>query len=297
MTLIVCDANRSIDNYDELLGGLRSLGRRVVIVGSQYRGSNSDISNQLRSVDAPSSLSEAERQRLFDLLASFDVSVQDQQEDNHFLAFLYRHLPASRPHIGSGLGAEARATVQTLHERGSQSRAMPIISELHNQLIEKGYISEYQTIFDDKQYGNLDVNDRSAGKIIDMVMVSGRLNCPVPINLLLRAVSQYHQFNSDLFSDLFSDLDLFRWISRDSEGNEWMVVPRLPLEARLICERRLGSPQAEADVLVDLIGWVRLGIDDAYERVFLLDLLQQIGRDGPRSNALQAFICRICSKA
>ena len=285
VTLLVCDSNRSIDNYDELLGGLRSLGRRVVIVGSQYRGFNSDSSNQLQSVDAPSDLSEDERGRLFDLLANFDVSVQDQQEDDHFLAFLYRHLPASRPQIGSGLGAEARATVQTLHDRGTKSHTVPIISDLHQQLIEKGYISKYQPIFSDEQTVGLDVNDRSAGKIIDMVMVSGRLNCPVPINLLLRAVSQYQQFNSDLISDLFSDLDLFRWISRDSEGNEWMVVPRLPLEARLICERRLGSPQAEADVLVDLIGWVRLGIDDTNERVFLLDLLQQIGRDGPRGNA------------
>ena len=285
VTLIVCDANRDIDNYDELLGSLRSRGRRVVVVGSRYRASNTDSFNQLPRFEAPSRLSIAEKQKLFDLLGDFGVTVLDQQEDDHFLAFLYRHLPASRPHIGSGLGAEARATVQVLHGRGSQQQAIPIISQLHQQLIEKGYISEYQPLFKDQKYEELDVNDRSAGKIIDMVMVAGRLNCPVPVNLLLRAVSHHQRFDSAIISDLFADLDLFRWISRDSEGNELLVVPRLPLEARLICERRLGSTQAEAEVLTDLIGWVRLGIDDAHERVFLLDVLQQIGRDGPRGNA------------
>ena len=91
--------------------------------------------------------------------------------------------------------------------------------------------------------------------------------------------------DSALISDLFSDLDLIRWKSRDPEGNDLLVLPRLPLEAQLICERRLGSPQTEAKILLDLIGSVRLGIDSAQEREFLLNLLQQVAHDGPRGNA------------
>ena len=118
-----------------------------------------------------------------------------------------------------------------------------------------------------------------------MVMVAGRLNCPVPINLLLRAVTDQHQrIDSAVISDLFGNLDIIRWKSRDTEGNDLLVLPRLPLEAQLICERRLGSPQAEAEILLDLIGSVRLGIDSAQEREFLLNLLQQVTHEGPRGN-------------
>ena len=42
VTLIVCDANADVDGYDELLSGLRSRGRRVVVVGSQYRAGETD---------------------------------------------------------------------------------------------------------------------------------------------------------------------------------------------------------------------------------------------------------------
>lgn len=118
--------------------------------------------------------------------------------------------------------------------------------------------------------------------MIDIVMVAGRLNCPIPVNLLLRAVSGKQQLiDSTLVSGLFGDLDLFRWKSRDSKGTEWLVSPRVLLEAELICQRRLGNSQAEAKVIVDLIGSVRQGIDDTHEREFLLNLLRHIGRDGP----------------
>ena len=286
VTLIVSDANRNIDSYDELLSGLRSRGRRVVVVGSQYRAGDTDGAELYARVEAPTALSEIERQDLGDLLRGFGVTGNAQLEGDHFLAILYRHLPASRPQIGSGLGAEARAAVQLLDERGSQSHPVPVISQLHQQLIDKGYISEYQPVFDDRAAKGLNEDDRSAARIIDMVMVAGRLNCSVPVNLLLRAVTdKYHRFDSALVSDLFSDLDLIRWQSRDPEGSELLVLPRLPLEAQLICERRLGSPQAEAMVLLDLIGSVRLGIDSSHEREFLLHLLQQIGSDGPRGNS------------
>ena len=284
-TLIVCDANRDIDSYDELLSGLRSRGRRVVVVGSQYRAGDADSAGFYEGIEAPAELSETEKRELADLLGEFGVTGYAQPEGHHFLAILYRHLPASRPRIGSGLGAEARAAVQLLDERGSQPQTVPAINQLHQQLIDKGYISDYQPIFKNRPNGPLEDDGRPAAKIIDMVMVAGRLNCPVPVNLLIRAVSdQYRRVDSALVSDLFRDLDIIRWTSHDPEGNELLVLPRLTLEAQLICERRLGSPLAESKIIVDLIGSVRLGIDDAHERQFLLNLLQQIGRDGPRGS-------------
>ena len=285
-TLIVCDANRDVDSYDELLSGLRSRGRRVVVLGSQYRVGDTDSAERGGRIEAPAVLSQDERRKLAELLENYLEGIQPPQlEDQQFLAILYRHLPASRPRIGSGLGAEARAAAQLLDERGRQQQSVRPISQLHQQLIDHGYISAYQPFFNDRQVDTLEDESRSAGRIIDMVMVAGSLNCPVPVNLLLRAVSDQHQrIDSALVSELFYDLDLFRWTSRDSEGNELLVLPRLPLEAQLICQRRLGNPQAEARVLVDLLGSVRLGIDNTHEREFLLSLLQQIGRDGPRGS-------------
>ena len=285
VTLVVCDANDTIDSYDELLSGLRSRGRRVVVLGSQYRA-NANEGTELHSrIQAPVALSEHEKRDIRDLLNTFDITGRTQVEGDHFLAILYRHLPASRPQLRSGLGAEARAAVHLLEERGTKPQPVPIISHLHQQLIDKGFISQYQPVFDDQVTNALDDDDRSAAKIIDMVMVAGRLHCPVPINLLLRAVAdQFQRFDSNLISDLFGDLDLIRWKARDLEGTDLLVLPRLPLEAQLICERRLGSSEAEATVLLDLIGSIRIGIDTANEREFLLKLLQQIGHEGPRGN-------------
>ena len=278
-TLIVCDANRDIDSYDELLSGLRSRGRRVVVLGSQYRVSDAVSMERSGQVEAPAMLSQSEQSNLEDLLGNYLNVTQLDDQDQHFLGFLYRHLPASRPRIGSGLGAEARAAAQLLDERGRQPRAVRPINQIHQQLIDKGFVSSYQSIFNDRQPDPL---EESGGRMIDIVMVAGRLNCPIPVNLLLRAVSGKQQLiDSTLVSGLFGDLDLFRWKSRDSKGTEWLVSPRVLLEAELICQRRLGNSQAEAKVIVDLIGSVRQGIDDTHEREFLLNLLRHIGRDGP----------------
>ena len=81
----------------------------------QYRAGDTDSAGLYARIGAPAALSEAERRKLADLLRNFfDVNGHTQLEGHHFLATLYRHLPASRPRIGSGLGAEARAAVQLL---------------------------------------------------------------------------------------------------------------------------------------------------------------------------------------
>ena len=285
-TLIVCDANRNVDSYDELLSGLRSRGRKIVVVGSQYRAGNADTALRYEGLDAPAMLSQPERREFASLIGSYlEIEDPSQLEDHHFLALSYRWLPASRPRIGSGLGAEARAYEEQLRDRGSRSRPVVPTSQLHQELIDNGFLANYEPVFNDEQIERLENDGGSAGRLIDLVMVAGSLDCPVPANLLFRAVTDHlKRIDSNLFAQLFRDLDLFRWEAADPEGRALVVAPRLRLEAQLICRRRLGSPQAEAALLLDLIGSVRQGIDDTHEREFLLNLLQQIGRDGPYDN-------------
>ena len=90
-----------------------------------------------------------------------------------------------------------------------------------------------------------------------------------------RLADSGNRWDSSLIYGLFRDLDLFRWTSRGSEGRDWTLRPRLTLEANLICARRLGDAQAEAKVLVDLIGSALHVNDDGGEREFLLNLLSE----------------------
>ena len=284
-TLIVCDANRDVDPYRDLLMGMRSRGRRVVVLGSRYRMADS-ASQQIRfGTEAPSELSATEQKGLAELLARF-LPEQPNPEvfaDFHVLAFLYRFLPLSRARIATGLGAEARAVEQELRVRGRQVQPSLPDTQLAQALRAAGFAGGYRPLFDEPQIDALESDD-APGRIIDLVMVAGSLNCHVPVNLLLRAVTEgLPQVDIALIAKMFRDLDLFRWKWADEEQSELLVLPRLGLEAELICRRRLGSPEKEAERLVELISAVRgVGIDAYHERGFLLDLLQQIGNDGPR---------------
>ena len=285
-TLLVCDANRDVDQYHELLTGLRSRGRRVVVLGSQYRVSGSVGNNGYVSLEAPTVLSSDEWDSLETLLKRFGFETPDPSTlDHHILAYLYRVLPASRPRIGAGLGSEAIDAEQVLRLRGRQSRQVLPITQMQQAMMGAGLLSDYGPLFDERQIELLRIEaDDAAGRIIDLVMVAGSLNCPIPVNLLVRSVTEHSQVvDHSLIADLFHNLDLFRWEDADPEGSELLVVPRLTLEAQLICRRRLGGAEGEARRLLELIGAVRTGIDwDRHEVRFLLNLLQQIGDDGSR---------------
>ena len=296
VTLIVCDANREVDSYRELLSSLRSRGRRIIVLGSRYRMDNQPGQSSHFYVEAPATLTLDERARLHELLSKFDLheSNLDIIEDNHFLPFLYRILPYSRSHIASGLGAEARAAERKLIVSGSQVREPVPDTQLAQRLLEAGFAISNRPFFDDKQFDALE-SEHTTGRLIDFVMVAGSLGCSVPINLLLRAVtSRAATFDITLVANIFHDLDLFRWKWADEERNELLVLPRLTLEAELICRRRLGTPDKEAERLVELIGAVRGSeIDAFHERRFLLILLQQIGGHGPRGPRYRAWYAQI----
>jgi hypothetical protein len=295
-TLIVCDANHDVDAYRDLLLSLRSRGRRVVVIGSRYRIADSERRRKARwNVEAPTNLSSAERQLLADLVSRYVVeSATPNFVDANILGFLYRLLPPSRPRFSAGLGAEARAAEHELRERGRQSRPILPTTQLAQKLVEAGFADGYEPLFNKKQSDVLESDD-AAGRLIDLVMAAGSLNCAIPVNLLLRAVTEaIPGVSFILLSDLFGGLDLFRWKWADREHSELLVFPRLTLEADLICRRRLVTPEREADRLIELIRAVRsTSVELESERRFLFDLLHQLGADGPRGIRYRASYARV----
>ena len=295
-TLIVCDGNRDADPYRDLLMSLRSQGRRVVVLGSSYLKTESTNRNTNWDIEAPSQISSNEQKSLAVLLDSYFPDQPNPRtfSDSHMLAFLYRFLPLSRERIAAGLGTEARTTEQALRVRGNRVRPPIPDTVMATKLVEAGFLESYEPVFSREQIDVLESNDEP-GRIIDFVMIAGSLNCHIPVNLLLRAVTDsLPSANIALIADIFKDLDLFRWKWADNEKSELLVLPRLRLEAELICRRRLGTPEKEADRLIELISAVRGGgIDTDHERQFLLSLLQQVGDDGPRRNRYQQSYVQI----
>ena len=298
VTLIVCDANRDIDPYRELLLSMRSRGRRTVVLGSRYRMANQrDRQNRL-NIEAPANLTPTEKEKirtLFSRLFPQQLNLGSIDEEN-FLAFLYRVLPQSRQRIASGLGMEANVAEHSLKVHGREiGRPVPN-TLLAQRMVEAGFTIGDRTLFDDEQFDALESDQAHAtGRIIDFVMVAGSLGCMVPINLLLRAATESEStIDIEMVTKLFGELDLFRWKWADQEKSDLLVLPRLTLEADLICRRRLGGAEKEAERLIELISAVRgSGVDAFHERRFLLNILQQLGADGPRGSRYKRSYVRV----
>ena len=167
----------------------------------------------------------------------------------------------------------------------------PELSTIAEQLIDLG-IADSTWMFFGKEEAELSAMGLdSAGRLIDYVMAAGRLNCPIPVNLTFRALGQTDSANIEHILHLFADIDLFRW-RMSEDGSDYLISPRIQLEAELICRRRLG-PEQEIDRLIDIIRCVRLGVDHNAERSFLLDLLTKIVRNGPRGAAYRPGYLRV----
>jgi hypothetical protein len=230
-------------------------------------------------------LSDLERDQIALLIRQFADDPQPIQigHNRNVLAILYRMLPASRHRLSTGLGREARSVEEILGERGGEKRSREPLTKLAEQLIAAGLAAENEDILSASMEHELqDISD-VAGRLIDLVMAAGRLNCPIPINLLMRAaVTGTTQTELSTIVRLFKGLDLFRWRRFENEGEELLISPRLVLEADLICRRRLINATGEGIQLVKLIKAVRLSWDaGGAERRFLSDLLHSLGPDGP----------------
>ena len=290
-TVLVCDASQPPQRYDDLASALRSMGRRLLIVGTCYRTEAQSEGELKRLVEAPVSVSQDEFSAFKKLLNAFDHPATDyySQTTDSIFAMLYRRLPASRERLAVGVSSEARVTESMVRER---AKYMPQpstgLSPLAEQLIELGLASSTSPLFEeDEELAALGLDE--AGQLIDYVMVAGRLDCAVPVNVIFRLLGQVGGLHLDQITYLLAGLDLFRWID-DQEGADFLISPRIQLEAELICKRRL-TPEQEIERLIDLIGSVRFGLDQSAERSFLLNLLFMI-RNGPRKEAYRSGYLR-----
>lgn len=292
-TVLICDSSQAPQRYDDLASALRSLGRRLLIIGTCYRMDPHARGKLDRLVEAPSRVSPDELSAFKELLSKLGHDVlpsYNPPTTDSIFAMLYRRLPSSRERLAAGVSSEARSTESVVRERARQvprpSIGLPAIAE---QLIELGIASRTAQVFEeDEKLAALGLDQ--AGRLIDYVMVAGRLNCAVPVNVVFRALGQTGGLHLDQILYLLGDLDLFRW-DEDGEGSDFLISPRIQLEAELICRRRL-SPDQEIERLIDLIGSVRLGVDQRAEHTFLLDLLFMIDRNGPRKEAYRSGYLR-----
>ncbi|TLU85753.1 MAG: hypothetical protein FDX30_04530 [Chlorobium sp.] len=282
-TLIICDANLPNSRYRELLRGFLSRGRKVVIVGSTYRvvDIHNDVKNNVYNpnlLEAPAELDTKEMDQLTELLCRFAGIKFNVTESKYLLSAIYRMLPNVRPGLAFGLAREARATEESLRERGSIKTTSLDYSVNHfgQALIDAGLVTPKKLLEAriDEFLGSM---TDAASRAIDYVMVSGKLDCPIPVNLLMRAVGGSNNFTD--ISCLFSGIDLFRW--SENNDNDIYIHPRLQIEAELLSARRLGTPQAEAEIVVQLIGYANPGEYGKSERRFVLDLVHKLGPDGP----------------
>ncbi|MBR8010439.1 hypothetical protein [Burkholderia vietnamiensis] len=285
-TVILCDCNSEVPRYRDLMDGLKSRGRRVIIVGTCYRLEVSDSDSKENYPEALPTLSPQEASAIKSLIARFgqNEEIDYERAGSQVLPMLYRYLAVSRARIIGGINDEARATEALIRLRARNvPRPQRVQSQLAQKLIEAGRAGVDMKIFESDETLAAQGED-AAGRFVDYVMVAGRLDCPVPVNLLLRAIRSVDE-NLDYTQILymFDQLDLFRWKMADGEGNDLLVFPRLQLEAELICARRLAGTSREVDCIVELICAARISsVDGAAERDFLLDLLHKMHRDGPR---------------
>lgn len=287
VTLLVIDANGPVQRYDDLLSALRSGGSRVVIVGTTYRVEDHDS----RFIYADSHLDRAEQEQLISLTQKFAASSSDRVASNikeaHALARFYWSLPESRGGIAEGLSREARFVETALRIRGSKPRPVRGVGAIGAALVAAGYSEPLENFFPEApDEGELNLNSPAA-KVIDYVMAVSRLHRAVPINLLIRTVlsgsnKSVSGIDVETLRDLFEGQDLFRWHIGGQDQNELLVGSRLQIEAELVCNRRLGTPEAEAGRIVELISNAyRAGPEDSEEAHFVADIVYAIGPDGP----------------
>jgi hypothetical protein len=288
-TVILCDANLPLEHYRDLSNALKSKGRRVLVVGTCYRMESLRPGVTITPVEANIDVSPGEANALKSLVTKFGGDILLLQgtalQSGYALALIYRILSASRERIISGVSAEARAAETQLRVRARKVQVSKLRSALAEQLIAAGFHNGTVSLFDPDQEG-AEFGTDAPGRLIDYVMVVGRLNCLIPVNLLIRVLRGEGGFlDISQIGELFSELDLFRWRMADSEGSDFLIAPRLQLEAELICRRRLSNIDREIDYLVELIEGVRANdVDKSAEIHFLLDLLQKLDKNGPRKD-------------
>ena len=255
-TLIVCDANADYDRYYDLLMGLRSRGRRTVVVGSRYLSDMSAAGRTRSGIEAPAKLSSDEEKRLVAIVERY-VGPTDR-------TMAKTKLPAGVPvPISAGEQAAHRRRAQFRGASRGKQTAFTGSSALAGQANDiapskddggrncQRVTVRYWTKVEAR--GPQDAGD-SAHLLIDYVMLAGSLNCLLPVNLLIRAVTG-HSRTPDL-STIAPSLPQSRPVplaGHDRERPRVLRRPRLTLEAEVLCRYRFGGPRARLGVCSSFI--------------------------------------------
>lgn len=288
-TVVVCDANAGPGLYMKLAEALASRGRRTLVVGTSYRLEDAGRL-PIELVEAHAEADTDERNEVVELVKKHvpttDVALKTLREEDgaSVFALLYRVLAYGRERLVSGVTGEARANEDVVRKR-TRARRSPIATQLAQALVTAGRHSGELPMFD----GEIDAlfGHDAPGRLIDLIMVVGRLGLFVPLSLVMRTLrAQATNLEFSEIAAIFHELDLFRW-KHDEEGSELLIGPRLQLEAEVIAKRRLGGWHREVQCILDLVENVRpFGVDGGTERRFLFDLLYQVDRRGPRGDEL-----------
>lgn len=278
-TVLVWDGMVDRDDYLALWRQLRSRGRKLLIIGSAYisRSANHPF------IDAPAELSQAELNRLQQLLNSFDVTMPTTTRtlDASFLAFLYHTLPESHSTLRRGLSHEMRAAekgiAKLVRERGAELRESDRLTAMGAALQAAGIkLSDLplDAETDDKPLKEQTFNERSAiQRVTTLVLVAGRHGVPVPIDLALRILGRE---GSQSIRDALNSFDIIREI--DDDNGEFFLSVRSHLEAELLAQQEI-SIDVEIEVITEAIRNVRVyeGYSGAADEVqFIVSLLERI---------------------
>lgn len=297
VTLLLVDTMSPVSRYNDLLRALRSVGHRVVVVGSSYRLSDAKAAS--RFVEARAQLNSKEQSDLLELAQRYVPSVVDRvrkEKDNEYvLAGFYRLLPHSRGRLSEGLGKEVDRARHELRKKASKIPPQEP-GTLALAFMKAGFPVDTLQFLPDASPD--EAGDSPEARAIDLVMVSSRLYKPVPLSIVLRAVGVGYgttdTYNIDTLLELIRDQDLFRWIYADEEQTDVLVSARLQIEARLICEARFGSATLEANAISNLIeAALRSGPEGNDETAYVVDLVHAAGPDGPEGGRYKESYAQI----
>lgn len=294
-TLIIWDGMVSPFIYQRIFNLLSNRGRKIVLVGSCYRvtddilnSSENELESNFKLIEAPISFTEYEIEHLSEHFSKFypnfnEIMKKHRPElmGDNFLVFLYRLLPSSRSILHVGIATETEQAESNIRKRAKISK-LSFGNLLFSQaLTEAGYIEPDQKTEEHlvQNYLNSDV----FSKLLQYVMVPGRLGEKVPLSIVQRTIkSQDYQELLEIleYQDIFSILE-------ESDGN-FFISPRHALEAKLLCEWRFGGPNEEINHCLDLFDniycWnagTRYLTDEEIELKFLLEMVKKIGPNGP----------------
>ncbi|HBO5642320.1 hypothetical protein GFM12_23675 [Pseudomonas aeruginosa] len=298
VTLLLVDTMSPVSRYNDLLRALRSVGHRVVVVGSSYRLSfNGSVPS--RFVEARAQLNSVEHSHLLEVAQKFVPSVMErvkrEKNNEYVLAGFYRLLPHSRGRLSEGLGREVDRARYELRKKAAKIPPKEPGALALAFIKAKFPVDTTQFLPDANPEGS---SDSPEARAIDLVMVSSRLYKPVPLSIVLRAVGAGHDtsgtYSIDTLLELIRDQDLFRWTYADEEQTDVLVSARLQIEARLICEARFGSATLEAHAISNLIeAAVRSGPEGNDETAYVADLVHAAGPDGPEGGRYKESYAQI----